>query len=207
LSRQWVVQAGVSASHDVAPWTADAKPSFMGCINYSTKDVNNNFYVCANGINDGIYAFNNLQQYDATWYHRFSKTWHMATESYLMYQRRVPSVHGSIVPEKGTDGANCSMGEQTCLAPEWAAVNYINKEFTAHDYLSLRNDFLNDKKGQRTGYAGRYSEMTLSYNHWIGSTVQLRPEVRFDHAWDRRSYDDGKRTNQFTFATDVVYHF
>jgi hypothetical protein len=202
-----VVQAGVSASHDVAPWTADAKPSFMGCVSTTTKSVNDNFYLCANGINDGTYAFNNVQMFDGTWYHRFSKTWHMATEGYGMYQRAVPSVNGPIAPEKGTNGANCLPGELRCFAPEWAAVNYLNKEFSTHDYLSLRNDFLNDKKGQRTGYAGRYSEATLSYNHWIGTTVQIRPEIRFDHAWDRRSYDQGTRTNQFTAATDVVMHF
>jgi hypothetical protein len=180
-------------------------PSWV--VDYTTKSVDDNFYVCANGINNGIYAFNNLQQYDSTWYHRFGKTWHMATETYIMYQRRVPSINGTILPEKGTNGANCLAGEQTCLAAEWAAETYINKEFSAHDYLSLRNDFLNDKKGQRTGYAGRYSEITLSYNHWLGSTVQLRPEIRFDHGWDRRSYDEGTRTNQFTVASDLIYHF
>jgi hypothetical protein len=201
------VQAGISASHDVAPWTADAKPTVMGCIDYTTSSVNDNVYLCANGINDGIYAFNNLQQYDATWYHRFSKTWHMATESYIMYERDVPSVHGMIVPELGTNGANCSIGLQTCLAPEYAAVNYINHQLSTHAYISFRSDFLNDKKGQRTGYAGRYSEGTISYNHWFGDTVQLRPEIRFDHAWDRLSYDSGRRRNQFTAATDLVFHF
>ena len=40
-----------------------------------------NLYICANGINNAKYAYNNLQQYDVTWYHRFSKTVHMATES------------------------------------------------------------------------------------------------------------------------------
>ena len=202
-----VVQAGVSASHDVAPWTADAKPAFMGCLSATTKSVNDNFYLCANGINDGTYAFNNIQMFDGTWYHRFSKSWHVATEIYQMYQRQVPSVHGTIVPEKGTNGANCRIGEQTCFAPEWAAVNYVNKEFSTHDYLSLRNDFLNDKKGQRTGIASRYSEATLSYNHWLGTTVQIRPEIRFDHAWDRHAYDNGTRVNQFTFASDVIVHF
>jgi len=34
----------------------------------------------------------NLQQYDATWYHRFSKTIHIATEAYYMYQIDVPAV-------------------------------------------------------------------------------------------------------------------
>jgi hypothetical protein len=207
VNKQLVVQAGVSASHDVALWTADAKPSFMGCVSYTTRSVNDNFYLCANGINDGTYAFNNLQMYDATWYHRFSKTWHMASEVYAMYQRDVPSTHGTLAIEKGSNGANCLPGEQRCLAPEWAAVNYINKQLSTHDYISFRSDFLNDKKGQRTGYATKLDEGTFSYNHWFGSTVQLRPEIRFDHAWDRAAYDQGTRWNQFTAATDVVFHF
>jgi len=207
VNDQWVVQLGLSASHDVALWTPDAKPSFTGCVSYTTKSVNDNFYLCANGINDGFYAFDNLQMYDGTWYHRFGKTWHMATEIYSMSQRGVPSVNGTITPEKGTNGANCLPGEQRCFAPEWAAVNYVNKQLSPHDYLSLRTDFLNDKKGQRTGYATKLSEGTISYNHWFGSTVQLRPEVRFDHAWDRAAYDNGTRWNQFTAATDLIFHF
>jgi hypothetical protein len=207
LNPQWLVQAGLAASHDVAPWTPDAKPSFTGCVDYTTKSVNDNFYLCANGINDGEYAYNNLQMYDGTWYHKFGKTWHFATEAYAMYQRDVPSIHGSVVPEQGTNGANCRPGEQRCLAPEWAAVNYVNKQLGAHDFISLRTDFLNDKKGQRTGYATRYSEETFFLTHWIGSTLEMRPEIRFDHAWDRRSYDQGTRTNQFTLASDLIVHF
>jgi hypothetical protein len=202
-----VVQAGMSASHDVAPWTVDAKPSFMGCVSYTTKSVNDNFYVCANGINDGKYAFNNLQMYDSTWYHKLGKSWHTATEVYAMYQRDVPSVNGSIVPEKGTNGANCRASVQACLAPEWAVVNYLNRQLSPHDFISFRSDFLNDKKGQRTGFATKYTESTLMLSHWIGSTIQVRPEVRFDHAWDRRAYDKGPRTNQFTVATDLIFHF
>jgi hypothetical protein len=37
--------------------------------------------------------------------------------------------------------------------------------------------------------------------------VQIRPEMRFDHAWDSTAYDRGTRRNQFTMASDVVYHF
>ena len=207
VNDQWVVQAGVSDSHDVALWTPDAKPSFMGCLSYTTKSVDDNFYLCANGINDGTYAFNNLQMYDATWYHRIGSKWHTATEVYSMYQRNVPSVNGTIVPEQGTNGANCRVGMQTCLAPEWAFTNYVNRQLSGHDFISFRSAVLNDKKGQRTGFATKYTEGTLSFNHWIGSTVQFRPELRFEHAWDRRSYDNGTRTNQLTFASDVVFHF
>jgi hypothetical protein len=207
LSDQWLVQAGITGSHDVALWTNDAQPSATACVSYTTRSVNNNVYLCANGINDGKYAYNNLQQYDATWYHKFSKTWHTATEAYVMYQRDVPGVSGSIKPESGTNGATCRPGLETCFAPEYAAVNYILKQLSAHDFIGFRSDLLNDKKGQRTGFNTKYTENTLMLSHWIGTTVQMRPEIRFDHAWDRKSYDLGKRQSQFTIACDLIFHY
>jgi hypothetical protein len=211
ISQQWLVQLGLTASHDVALWTADAKPSADVCVSYTTRSVADNFYVCANGINDGVYAFNNLQQYDATWYHKLSKTVHIATEAYVMYERNVPAVDpvtvAAITPEIGTNGAFCHVGQVRCLAPEWAIDNYINKELSPHRYISLRTDFLDDKKGQRTGYQTRYFEDTFSFNQWIGSTIQFRPEVRFDHAWDHAAYDNGTHRNQFTAAADLILHF
>jgi hypothetical protein len=207
LSDQWLVQLGLTASHDVAPWTSDAQPSGTACVSYTTKSVNNNLYVCANGINNAKYAYNNLQQYDATWYHKFSKTWHTATEGYFMYQRDVPSVFSSIKPEANTNAAVCRPGLERCLAPEYAMVNYVQKELSTHSFLSFRSDYLDDKKGQRTGYNTKYSENTLMFGHWFGSTVQLRPEVRFDRAWDRKAYDRGRRQSQLTIASDLIFHF
>jgi len=207
LNDQWLVQMGITGGHDVALWAVDAKPSGTACVSYTTKTVNDNFYVCANGINSGKYAYNNLQQYDGTWYHKFSKTVHMATEAWYMYERDVPAVGGTITPEKGTDGANCQPGEQRCTAPEYAVVNFLQKEITAHNFLSFRSDFLDDKKGQRTGYATRYSENTIMWCHWMGTTVQIRPELRFERAWDAKAYDGGRKQNQFTAASDLIFHF
>ncbi len=207
LTDQWLIQLGLSGGHDVAPWVEDAKPSGTACINYTTHSVNDNVYVCANGINTAKYAYNNIQQYDATWYHKFSKSWHSATEAWFMYERGVPAVGGTIAPENNANGAFCHPGLARCTAPEYSAVNFLQYERNAHNFFSLRTDFLNDKKGQRTGYQTRYSEETLSWTHWIGTTVQIRPEMRFDHAWDRPSYGNGDHQNQFTIATDVIYHF
>ena len=96
----------------------------IACVNYSTKTNHDNFYACANGINDGKYAYNNLQHYDATWYHRFNAKWHMATEAWYMYEREVPNVAGNVanpVPtELGANGAYCAAGELRCNAPEYA---------------------------------------------------------------------------------------
>ena len=207
LNDQWLVQLGITSGHDVAPWTPDAKPSGTACLSFTTASVNDNFYVCANGINDGKYAYNNLQQYDATWYHKFSKTVHMATEAWYMYERDVPAIGGRIQPETGANAAFCLPGEQRCTAPEYALVNFLQKELSAHNFLSFRCDLLDDKKGQRTGYATRYSENTISWTHWIGTTIQLRPELRFDRAWDRNAYDNGRRQNQITLASDLIFHF
>jgi hypothetical protein len=42
LNDQWLVQLGITAGHDVAPWTQDAKPSGTGCLSYTTASVNDN---------------------------------------------------------------------------------------------------------------------------------------------------------------------
>lgn len=207
LSDQWLVQLGLSAGHDIAPWKDGAKPSGTACVDYTTRSVNDNFYVCANGINDARYAYNNLQQYDATWYHRFSKYVHSATEVYFMYELGVPALGGPIAPENGANGAFCRAGLSRCTAPEYAVVNFLQGEINTHNFVSLRTDFLNDKKGQRTGYQTRYAEETLAWTHWVGTTVQLRPEIRFDRAWDRKSYGGGEHQNQFTVASDLIFHF
>jgi hypothetical protein len=131
----------------------------------------------------------------------------MASEAWFMYQRDVPSVSGPIAPEKGTNGAFCAAGELRCFAPEWAAVNYVEKQINLKNYLSIRTDFLDDMRGQRTGYKTRYAEETLMWGHWVGSTVLLRPELRFDHAFDRAAYDNGTRRNQFQLAMDLIFKF
>lgn len=211
LSKQWIAQLGLSAGHDVAPWTDDRKPSVIACLDYSTRSNHDNFYACANGINDGKYAYNNLQDYDGTWYHRFNAKWHMATEAWYMYERQVPNVAGNVTnpisTEIGANGAFCHAGEQTCTAPEYAVVNYINREISSKLMIGFRSDFLDDKKGQRTGVATKYTENTLYATKYFGSAVLLRPEIRLDHSWDRRGYDNGSARNQFFAGADLIYKF
>jgi Putative beta-barrel porin-2, OmpL-like. bbp2/Carboxypeptidase regulatory-like domain len=207
LNNRWLVQFGLSAGHDVAPWATGAQPSGTACVSYTSTPGNDNFYACANGLNKGEYAYNNLQMFDNTWYHKFNASWHMATEAWYMYQKDVPSVFGSIKPIKGTNGAFCAAGQTRCFAPEWAAVNYVERQFSARNYISVRSDFLDDEKGQRTGFKTRYTEATLMWGHWVGTTVLLRPELRFDHAFDATAYDNGTRRNQFQFAMDAIFKF
>ena len=207
LNSRWLVQLGVTASHDVAPWSSDARPSATACISYTFRDGNDNVYPCVNGINSGRYSYNNIQMFDTTWYHKFNASWHMATESWYMYQRDVPSVSGPLTIVTGSNGAFCAAGEIRCFAPEWAAVNYLEKQVSVKNYISIRTDFLDDMRGQRTGYKDRYAEETFMWGHWVGSTVLFRPEVRFDRALDRPAYDNGNRRSEFQFAMDVIFKY
>jgi hypothetical protein len=206
-----MVQLGMSGGHDVALWTDDAKPSGIFCLNYSTASNNDNFYGCANGINDGTYAYNNLQEYDFTWYHKFNSKWHMGTETWYMYERDVPNVAGNVAnpikPEVGANGAFCAAGQLRCTAPEYSIVNYLNRQVSSTLMFGFRSDFLNDKKGQRTGFATKYTENTFYVTKYIGTTVLFRPEIRFDHSWDLLAYNDGKARNQLFFGMDLIYKF
>jgi hypothetical protein len=90
--------------------------------------------------------------------------------------------------------AQCNSSVVYCYSYEWAAVNYINYTYTAHDIFTWRTDFLNDARGQRTGCKSRYAEFDLGYTHWVGDALELRPELRFDHALDAEAYDNSTHT-------------
>lgn len=207
LNNRWVVQAGLSAGNDIAPWASGGKPSLTACVSYTFNHGNDNLYPCASGINSGKYAYNNVQFFVNTWYHKFNARWHTATETWYMYERQVPAVGGPIPPGPNANPAFCPPGQITCYAPEWAAVNYLQREFSTRNFLSLRTDFLNDLKGQRTGFKTKYSEHALMWGHWIGNTVLFRPELRFERAYDTRAYDGGLKHNQLTFSADVIFKF
>ena len=207
VNDKWLVNLGLSAGNDIAPWAHGAKPSLTACVAYTFHEGRDEVYPCASGINSGKYAYNNVQLFVTTWYHKFDHGWHTATEAYYEYEREVPSVFGAVAPEANTNGAFCAAGKVRCFAGEWAGVNYLQKEFSKSDYLSLRNELLNDMKGQRTGFKTLYSEHALMWGHWIGSTVVVRPEVRFERAYRARAYDGGRAHDQFTFATDLIFKF
>lgn len=213
LNNHWMLQVGLSAGNDVAPWVGEpnAKPTFNACVGYTWSTGRDNLYVCDNSTNSGKYAYNNLQAYYATWYHKLNNSWHTDTESWYMWEKSVPNVNNPNATPllvTGANGAICnSPSELQCYAPEWAIVNYLEKQFSTKDYLSIRNEYFNDIKGQRTGFRAQYSEHLIGWGHWIGSTVLFRPELRFEHAYDAPAYNAGTKKSQLAFASDVIFHF
>jgi hypothetical protein len=212
INDHWLFQAGLSAGCGAVPWTRpDAKPTFNTCLAYSWQQGGDNLYLCANSINDSKYAYNNLAAYYLTWYHKMDARWHTATESWYQYERGTPNVlNPAAAPLLETDanGAACATAAQlTCFAPEWAVVNYVEREFSKRDYLTVRNEYFDDMRGQRTGFKTRYTEHTIGWGHWVGTTLLVRPELRFEPSYDVPAYDDGTKRNQLMLAGDVIYFF
>ena len=215
VNNHWLLQAGISAGCEAAPWTAapDSKVTFNFCASYSWNQGADNFYPCLNALNSGKYAYNNLNSVYSTWYHKFRNhpSLHMATEAWYMWERQVPNVlnpDAAHLIETNANGAVCSDPLViNCYAPEWAVLNYVEKELNKANYLSFRNEYFDDIRGQRTGFKTRYYEGLLGWGHWIGSTILLRPELRYEHAFDAPAYDNGTKKTQFMFASDIIWFF
>ncbi len=207
LNDHWLFQLGVSAGNDVAPWAQGTKPTLTACGSYTWARGGDNLYACANSVNDGNYGYNNLQAYYLTWYHKFNDSWFTATEAWYMYERNVPDVSNSAALEPNANGAFCNPGQTKCFAPEWAIVNYVEKKFSKSDYLTIRNEYFDDIKGQRTGTKTRYSEHLLGWGHWFGSTILLRPELRYERSYDNPAYAGGTKRDQLIFAPDVILKY
>src|SRR6202012_1129384 len=73
---------------------------------------------------------------------------------------------------------------ERCYAPEWAITNYVEHNFRHNTAsLNIRNEVVDDIKGQRTGTPGIFEEHMVGFDFWAGSTVTFRPEVSYVHSF------------------------
>jgi hypothetical protein len=213
LSNHWLLQAGLSPGCDTMPWTSSAKLTLNACLGYTWSQGRDNFYACDNSLNDGNYAYNNLQAFYTTWYHKYGRDsrWHTDTESWYQYEKHTPNVNnpaGQALLINGANGAVCkSIQQVTCFAPDYAILNYQEYQASKHDYFSFRNEFFDDFVGQRTGTKTRYTEHMIGWGHWVGTTLLFRPELRFERSYDAPAYNNGTKKNQVTLASDLILFF
>ncbi len=210
LSDHWTVQLGLSPGCETAAWKPSAQWTVNACAGLTWRAGQDNIYACANSLNSGKYAYNNLDAYYLTWYHKINEKWHTDTEAWYQYERDTPNIFNPAAASLlilGANGAWCNPGDLTCYAPEWSTVNYTSRQLDKKNFISFRNEYFDDMRGQRTGYKTRYVEDGISWNHWIGSTILLRPELRWEHSFEVAAYDGGNRHSQFMFAGDIIWFY
>jgi hypothetical protein len=204
LNEQWTLQLGIDGGTDVAIWQNDPGRQVTGdvMIQWTAPNQMDSVYAGANSFNNGKFGYNNLQQFVATWTHKFNDKIYSATEAWYMYMRDAVD-H----PTKEVPFQSGSFPVRNGYAPEWAVVNYTMFRLAGNTFLTLRNEYMNDKVGSRTGFATQYSEHAVGLTWWPDKIITIRPELRFDHSYDVPAYNNGRDKSQFAFVTDVIYHF
>ena len=210
-TKNWTFQIGVTEGTDSIPFDNNLKdpglqPSLTACARWQSDNAYDSIYSCANGINNGTYGYNNLQQYTTTYYHKFNDQWHLSAEAWFMHENNVPAAlagpnatdpsnsQAGISPAfqgnfyqqlfggnyaNGPWDAKCKQGQIDCEAKEFSLLAYLNYQFTPLDNLSLRGESFHDINGQRTGVATVYNNWAVGWQHWFSPTVTFRPEVAF----------------------------
>lgn len=80
--------------------------------------------------------------------------------------------------------------------------NYLTRELTEKLTAALRVELFDDFKGQRTGFAGLYTDVTAGMQIQLTERIRIRPELRFDNNSRSRPFEG--RHSVFTAATDVI---
>jgi len=204
LNDQWTIQAGLTNGNDVALWQDDPgnQPTGMVMVQYTTPNQKDSFYVGDNAFNNARFGYNNLQQIVGTWTHKFNDKIFSATEAWYMYMEDAVSHPTDEVPFQSG-----SFPVRDGYASEWAVLNYTAFRIARNAFLTVRNEYFNDRVGARTGFATPYSEHAVGITWWPDKLITIRPELRFDHSYDVPAYNNGRDKNQFAFITDVIFHY
>ena len=222
LNRNWMVQLGLTAGTDSMPWNGNrdpgVQPTLTACLRWTSDTAADNAYLCANGINNGRWGYNNLQQFAFTYYHRFNARWHIAHETLYMFQRGVANVlatggdygntpFASIRRNPPNQAVCATAAVASCRAEMVSTVAYLNYRLDDANNLSLRGEYYDDMNGQRTGTRTRYLNAAFGLQHWLSPSVMVRPEVAVYNAIDRRAFDAQHRRTAVIAGADLVIRF
>ena len=118
--------------------------------------------------------------------------------------------------ERLSTTVNADYGFEEGAAPDggdarwWGIAAYATD--TGSDALSAtwRVEFFRDEDGTRLGEPASLGEVTFGVD-WKPNlclpTLHLRPEIRWDHSFDGRYFDGGRRENQLSLTLDVLFTF
>jgi hypothetical protein len=191
------------------------QPTLTACVRYDWDDGHNDTNICANGINDGRWGYNNLQWYGATYYHKWNDQWHVAMESYYMQEYRVPNNQNAeaeyiyqnggtpfspqYIPYNAPAPVYCKDANSLkCSPTAIGAVAYLNYTPNKLNNFSFRPEYYYDPNGWRTatGVPSFYYSMSLGWQHWLSPQIELRPEIGYYRSLGVRAFNLGPSNTQ-----------
>jgi hypothetical protein len=251
VTKQFIVQLGVSVGTETTVWNlADKRtnlflaqglgpdPLYPGqtfakdpgaqatltlCLRYQSQDGKNDVNVCANGVNNGQWGYNNLQWYGFTAYHTFDPHWHISFEFYDEHQSGVPNANNptalniynnggtpfspQFIPNNAPYLAQCNtVAALRCTASSIGTVFYLNYSPDHLNNVSFRGEVYDDLQGQRTGYKTTYTDVGIGWQHWLSPQIELRPEFTY-YTSGIAAFDLGLKKYEKVFSGDVILHY
>ncbi len=200
-----------------------AQPTGTFCARYQSQDGKNDINLCANGINNGQWGYNNLQWYGLTAYHTFNRYWHISFEVYDEHQSGVPNANNpqvmniynnggtpfspQFIPNNAPALAQCKTAAALrCTATAIGTVSYLNFSPNHLNNVSFRAEYYDDPEGQRTGYAARYTDLGIGLQHWLSPQIEFRPEFTY-YTSSIAAFDLGNKKYEKVFSGDVILHY
>jgi Putative beta-barrel porin-2, OmpL-like. bbp2 len=183
LSDAWTVQAGLVLGSDIFIDPAD-NPTFVGSMKWTASDQRDSLLVnviVGSGRFNQAEDFHNPDLIDVIYTHKISDRLTYLSEGLVGFTTNVPGI--------GT--------------AEWFGLpNYLNYQLTPRLAGNVRVELFDDIQGQRTGYAGLYTEVTTGISFQPIKPVTIRPELRYDYQGESDPFE-GKHW-LFTASTDVI---
>ena len=253
VTKNWFLQLGLTVGTEAMPWHWNAKiinpfpnplypdttmlqdpgarPSLTAGVRWTSDSGNDSFYVVADGINSGVWGYNNLQWYGLTYYHKINDQWHISFETYNLHQNNVPNITNpavqNIIANGGTpftplqipfnapNGAQCANAAAlSCTASVQTFLTYINYSPNKLNNFSLRLEWYDDLEGQRTGTKTRYADAGIGWQHWFSPQIEIRPELSIYHSLDAPAFNGNfnagiapTKSTAIIASGDIIVHF
>ena len=218
MDDQNLLQAGLHAGTDMAPWYVGATPTGFFGWRWVAEDNNDAFYTCLNNINNAHFrhftvdgqaaGHDNFNYIVSTWTHRFSEKVHTNTEAYFMWQfDAVVGGTPSLGPTRSFGGGGGIGAPIPGTSLDYGILNYTMFQTSKRDYITIRNEWWNDPQGERSGFATSYSSHTIGFSHQFNDYFMVRPEIAYYHSYNAAAFDLGTKTNQLVLGCDATWRF
>ena len=209
---RWTFQVGIANGNDIALWQRhDPGNQVTGTIMLQYQSPNNkfSFYGGANCLNNAQFGYNNIQQYVGTFSYKFNEKVWTTWESWYMYQDGFNVTYDQPVNASYPETKPLGLGGHLLpgYCPEYATLDYTMFRLADSTFFTIRNEIFDDAKGERTGYQTTYEENAIGLTYWPNKIMTFRPELRYDHSFRQRAYDNGLRHDQFIASADLVIYF
>jgi hypothetical protein len=218
LNKQWTFQACLHSGTDMAPWYAGALPTGMFGLRWVSQSNSDSVYTVLNSINNAKFRYfteedqpsghDNFNYIVTTWQHKFNDIVHTKTEAYYMWQLDAPlGGTPSIGPAKPFGGGGGIGPTIPGMSLDYGLLNYTMFHLSKRDFITVRNEWWRDEKGERTGFASHYTSNTVGWTHFFTPYLQFRPEIGYYRSWTQPAFDLGTRKNMVMCAFDVTLRF